>query len=105
VGGRWGWGEGGGGGRSGVGGVVGGTFPQEIAHVRRLLPASPFLLPGIGVQGGRPADVAAAFTDDPASALVSASRSVIYASGGDWRAAAAAEAQRLAGEIWRVARG
>jgi orotidine-5'-phosphate decarboxylase len=103
--GRWGAEEAGEGGLSAVGAVVGATFPQEIAQARRLLPASPFLLPGIGAQGGSPADVAAAFTDDPASALVSASRSVIYASGGDWRAAAAAEAQRLAGEIWRVAGG
>ena len=42
--------------------------------------------PGIGAQGGTPADVAAAFAAGPASALVSASRSVIYAyreGGGD----------------------
>ena len=41
----------------------------------------------------------------PASALVSASRSVIYAyrtGGGDWRAAAGAEAERLAREVWGV---
>ena len=38
----------------------------------------------------------------PASALVSASRSVIYAGGGDWRAAAGAEATRLAREVWAV---
>jgi len=106
--GLWGAEEVGPGGLSAVGAVVGATFPQEIAQARRLLPAAPFLLPGIGAQGGSPADVAAAFSDDPASALVSASRSVIYAtdaSGGDWRAAAAAEAKRLAGEIWRVAAG
>jgi orotidine-5'-phosphate decarboxylase len=82
---------------------VGATFPEEIVRARELLPNAPFLLPGVGAQGGSPADVAAAFTDNPASALVSASRSVIYASGGDWRAAAAAEAERLAGEIWRAA--
>jgi orotidine-5'-phosphate decarboxylase len=103
--GLWGSEEIGHGGLSAVGAVVGATFPQEIAQARRLLPKAPFLLPGLGAQGGAPADVAAAFTDDPASALVSASRSVIYAAGGDWRAAAAAEAERLAGEIWRVAGG
>ncbi|HEX6788439.1 MAG TPA: orotidine-5'-phosphate decarboxylase [Gaiellaceae bacterium] len=91
------------GGLSAVGAVVGATFPEEIAVARRLLPDAPFLLPGIGAQGGSPADVAAAFTENPASALVSASRSVIYAAGTDWRAAAAAEAERLAGEIWRAA--
>ena len=42
----------------------------------------------------------------PASALVTASRSVIYAyreSEADWRAAAAAEAQRLAAQVWAAA--
>jgi orotidine-5'-phosphate decarboxylase len=61
------------------------------------------LLPGIGAQGGSPAEVAAAFASGPASALVSASRSVIYAyreGGGDWRSAAGAEAERLAREVW-----
>jgi orotidine-5'-phosphate decarboxylase len=101
--GQWGAEEIGEGGLSAVGAVVGATFPEEVAQARRLLPNAPFLLPGIGAQGGSPADVAAAFTDNPASALVSASRSVIYAAGRDWRAAAAAEAERLAREIWRAA--
>ena len=46
------------------------------------------LLPGVGAQGATPADVARAFTAGPASALVTASRSVIYAyreSEADWR--------------------
>jgi orotidine-5'-phosphate decarboxylase len=105
--GLWGAEEVGDGGLSAVGAVIGATFPQEIARARRLLPKTPFLLPGIGAQGGSPSEIAEAFTDNPASALVSASRSVIYAAdaGGDWRAAAAAEAQRLAGEIWRAAGG
>jgi orotidine-5'-phosphate decarboxylase len=101
--GAWGADDIGAGGLSAVGAVVGATFPEEVARARALLPNAPFLLPGIGAQGGSPAEVAAAFTDNPASALVSASRSVIYAPGGDWRAAAAGEAERLAGEIWRAA--
>jgi orotidine-5'-phosphate decarboxylase len=61
------------------------------------------LLPGIGAQGGAPGEVAAAFSAGPASALVSASRSVIYASAGaGWRDAARAEAERLAREAWSV---
>ena len=92
-------------GLSSVGAVVGATYPREVADARRLLPQAILLLPGVGAQGATPADVARAFTSGPASALVSASRSVIYASreaGGDWRAAAGAEAARLAGEIWAV---
>ena len=67
------------------------------------MPQSVLLLPGVGAQGATPADVARAFTSGPASALVTVSRSVIYAfraSGVDWRAAAAAEAARLAAEVW-----
>jgi orotidine-5'-phosphate decarboxylase len=91
-------------GLSSVGAVVGATFPAEIASVRRLLPHAPFLLPGIGVQGGSPGDVAPAFAAGPAGGLVSASRSVIYASAGaDWREAAAASAEALAREAWHVA--
>jgi len=68
------------------------------------MPQAVFLLPGVGAQGGKPEDLTAAFTPGPASALVSASRSVIYASGGaDWQEAAAAEAARLADELRAVA--
>jgi orotidine-5'-phosphate decarboxylase len=90
-------------GLSAVGAVVGATFPREVAEARELLPRSVLLLPGIGAQGGSPADVVAAFAAGRASALVSASRSVIYAfkeGGGDWRSAAGAEAERLAREVW-----
>jgi orotidine-5'-phosphate decarboxylase len=92
-------------GLSSVGAVVGATFPREVGEARRLMPRSVLLLPGIGEQGGTPADVARAFTSGPASALVAASRSVIYAyrSGADdWRAAAGAEAARLRSEVWTV---
>jgi len=94
------------GGMSSVGAVVGATHPRAVSEARRLLPQTPILLPGVGAQGATPADVARAFTAGPASALVTASRSVIYAyreTETDWRAAAAAEAQRLAGEVWAAA--
>jgi orotidine-5'-phosphate decarboxylase len=95
-------------GLSAVGAVVGATFPQDVAEARRLLSHAVFLLPGVGAQGGAPADLADAFTSGAASALVSASRSVIYASsasGGDYRVAAGAEAERLAREVWAVSGG
>src|SRR5215469_138511 len=91
-------------GLSSIGAVVGATFPQEVAEARLLLPRSVLLLPGVGAQGGRPEDLSEAFAVGPAGALVSASRSVIYADGGaDWQEAAAAEAARLAGELRAVA--
>jgi orotidine-5'-phosphate decarboxylase len=85
--------------------VVGATFPREVGEARRLMPRSVLLLPGVGEQGGTPADVARAFTSGPASGLVAASRSVIYAyrnGADDWRAAAGAEAARLRAEVWTV---
>jgi orotidine-5'-phosphate decarboxylase len=101
------WGEGSVGacGLSAVGAVVGATYPREVQEARRLLPRTVFLLPGVGAQGGRPADLAPAFAGGRASALVAASRSVIYAyrgDGGDWQAAARAEAERLSREVWAV---
>jgi orotidine-5'-phosphate decarboxylase len=92
-------------GLSSIGAVVGATYPRAVAEARKLMPQAVLLLPGIGAQGATPADVARAFTSGPASALVSVSRSVIYAfrvEGADWRKAAAAEAARLKGEVWTV---
>ena len=69
------------------------------------MPKAILLLPGVGAQGATPADVARAFTSGPASALVTVSRSVIYAFralGGDWRSAAGGEAARLRREVWAV---
>jgi orotidine-5'-phosphate decarboxylase len=66
-------------GHSNVGLVVGATAPNEIADVRRASKL-PFLIPGIGAQGGDlEGSVRAAWNGDPASCLVSASRSVLFA--------------------------
>jgi len=93
-------------GLSSIGAVVGATIPRAVSEARRLMPQTPLLLPGVGAQGATPADVARAFTSGPASALVTASRSVIFAfreTEDDWRAAAAAEAERLAAQVWAAA--
>jgi orotidine-5'-phosphate decarboxylase len=90
-------------GLSSVGAIVGATHPRAVGEARRLCPQAILLLPGVGAQGATPAEVARAFTSGPASALVAASRSVIYAgrhSDLDWRSAAGAEAARLRAEIW-----
>lgn len=93
-------------GLSSVGAVVGATHSRAVGEARRLMPQAVLLLPGVGAQGATPGDVARAFTSGPSSALVAASRSVIYAYRAgeeDWRRAAAAEAARLRREIWTVA--
>ena len=62
-----------------VGLVIGATAPAQVAEVRRATNL-PFLLPGIGAQGGDvDAAVRAAWNGDGASCLVSASRSVLFA--------------------------
>ena len=91
---------------SDVGAVVGATAPQRLAALRELMPAAPFLLPGVGRQGGRIEDLAPVFTIGPAGGLPSVSRSLVDAylsDGGDPAAAAAAEAARLRERAWRVA--
>ncbi|CAB4704470.1 MAG: orotidine-5'-phosphate decarboxylase [Actinobacteria bacterium] len=92
-------------GLSAVGAVVGATHPRAVAEARKMMPNTILLLPGVGAQGADPADLARAFRAGPASALVNASRSVIFAyreTGDDYRAAAGAEAARLRSELWAV---
>lgn len=84
-------------GTSGMGAVVGATEPRHIARLRALMPEAIFLLPGVGAQGGAVAELGPAFGAGPASALVTASRSI---AGADDPALAA---ERLRGEVWDVA--
>ena len=84
--------------------VVGATRAGSMAGLRRLAPGLPFLVPGVGAQGGDLAgSVAAGLRKDGAGLLINASRSVMHASGGaDFAEAARAEAERLRREINRV---
>jgi orotidine-5'-phosphate decarboxylase len=88
-----------------VGAVVGATAPEHVARMRELMPHAPFLLPGIGAQGGRVADMAPAFTPGRAGGLVSASRSIASAheaTGAAPAVAARAEAERLRAAAWSL---
>jgi orotidine-5'-phosphate decarboxylase len=74
--------------------------------MRELMPRAPFLLPGIGAQGGRVEDLAPAFAIGRAGGLVSASRSIARAHeqrGSTPRDAARAEAERLREAAWSLA--
>jgi orotidine-5'-phosphate decarboxylase len=87
-----------------AGAVVGATQPGAVGRARELMPDATFLLPGIGAQGGEIAALGPAFAPGPAGGLVSASRSILYASRADgrWQAAAATEAGRLREAAWAV---
>jgi orotidine-5'-phosphate decarboxylase len=74
--------------------VVGATEPRHLSRLRELMPRSIFLIPGVGAQGGRAADLGPAFGPHPASVLVTASRSI---AGAPDPAAAASE---LRAELW-----
>jgi len=63
---------------SSLGAVVGATQPHTIVNLRRRLPQSIFLLPGYGAQGAT-ADMTRAAFKDGRGAIVSASRSILYA--------------------------
>jgi len=77
-----------------VGLVVGATAPAELRRVRELVPDTPLLVPGVGVQGGNPREVIEAAGNAPGSIVVNASRSILYAGEGPQFANAAAEAAR-----------
>jgi orotidine-5'-phosphate decarboxylase len=74
--------------------VVGATVPREMAELRAAHPHVPFLVPGIGAQGGDlKATLAAGLDAKGAGLLLSASRSIIYAGGGAAAAIRAAAAE------------
>ena len=79
--------------------VVGATAPHEMAELRAAHPDLPFLVPGIGAQGGDlKATLAAGLDAQGFGLLISASRSIIYAGGGA-EAAIHAAAAKLHAEI------
>jgi orotidine-5'-phosphate decarboxylase len=89
-----------------VGAVTGATAPEHLARMRELMPATPFLLPGVGAQGADVAALAPAFAPGRAAGLVTASRSIAHAheqTGGDPATAARAEAERLREATWALA--
>ena len=74
-----------------LGAVVGATKPGDAARLRTLMPRQFFLVPGFGAQGGSAEDVRACFKEDGTGAIITASRSVIFAYQGsddrDWLSA------------------
>lgn len=92
-------------GLSDIGAVTGATAPQHLERLRAEMPSAPFLLPGVGAQGGRVEDLAAAFAPGPGGGLVSSSRGIVFAhekSSGRPGPAAAHEAARLRELAWTV---
>ena len=66
-------------GYSGVGAVVGATYPAQLGEMREKAPHTFFLVPGYGAQGGTAADVAGMFDKQGSGAIVNSSRGIIGA--------------------------
>lgn len=64
---------------TGVGAVVGATYPEQLKDLRKKFPKLFFLVPGYGTQGGGGADVAGAFDSNGMGAIINASRSLMCA--------------------------
>jgi orotidine-5'-phosphate decarboxylase len=87
-------------GRGAVGLVVGATAPEAIATLRRQTPALPFLLPGVGVQGGSLEDALRAGLDaQGGGVLIAVSRGIAAATEGPAAAAAALHQRSSAARI------
>lgn len=66
-----------------IGLVVGATYPDELRIIRELQPDMPFLIPGIGAQGGDLELTVKYGTDkNGEKAVISSSRQILYASNG-----------------------
>ena len=92
-------------GYSGVGAVVGATYPEQIKELRAKLPHTFFLIPGYGAQGASAKDIAGAFDSNGLGGIVNSSRGIMcaYKKEGcdehDYAGAAYREAIRMRDEI------
>ncbi|UCE97536.1 MAG: orotidine-5'-phosphate decarboxylase [Dehalococcoidia bacterium] len=73
-----------------IGLVIGATYPQELNTIRERFPSMPFLIPGIGAQGGDLEKVVLYGVDaNGEKAIINSSRQIIFASKGSGFASAA----------------
>ena len=88
--------------------VVGATFPEELAQVRKIIGDMPLLVPGVGAQGGDvEATVRAGRTAGGTGMMINSSRAILYAAqqeGEDFAAAARRVARETRDEINRYRR-
>jgi orotidine-5'-phosphate decarboxylase len=86
-----------------VGLVVGATDTKAMSALRGDCPSTPFLVPGVGAQGGDLAGVLRAGFADAGSLTINSSRSILYASQqSDYAQAAERAASKLRDEINRL---
>ena len=80
--------------------VVGATHPEELGEIRKMMPDSFLLVPGVGAQGGDLQAVAKFGLNKDCGLIVNSSRGIIYASNGeDFAEKAAEEAMKLQNQM------
>lgn len=81
--------------------VVGATYPEEMREIRKIVGDMPFLIPGVGAQGGNEIEsvVRAGMVSKKQGMIINSSRGIIYASSGE----DFAQAARLAAEELHIA--
>ncbi|MCA0153607.1 orotidine-5'-phosphate decarboxylase [Winogradskyella vincentii] len=76
--------------------VVGATKAEYLGDIRKIIPDSFLLVPGVGAQGGNLQDVCKYGMNDQVGLLINSSRGIIYASqNGDFAQASAEKASEL----------
>jgi len=95
-------------GYSSVGAVVGATWPEEAIGLRKLMPNTPFLIPGYGAQGGTASDARASMDKQNLGGIVNSSRGIIFAyrlkeyekyAEKEWQVAVAMAAEKMRQEL------
>lgn len=95
-------------GYSGVGAVVGATYPEQLKEMREKAPHTFFLVPGYGAQGGGAQDAKNAFDKNGLGAIINSSRGIMCAwkkqglTEDDFAVAARSEALRMKADILSV---
>jgi orotidine-5'-phosphate decarboxylase len=80
---------------------MGATYPEQLTEIRQIVGDMTLLVPGVGSQGGNAqATVKAGLNSKKAGMMINASRSILFASGGeDFAQRARAAAEKLRDEI------
>ena len=83
--------------------VVGATKAEYFTEIRKIVPDSFLLVPGVGAQGGNLADVCKFGMNKNVGLLINSSRGIIYASNGiDFAEKARAEALKIQQEMAEI---
>lgn len=95
------------GGFSLLGAVVGATKPRDAVRLREIMKQQIFLVPGFGAQGGSADDVKPCFHADGSGAVITASRSVLFAydkkpENIDWRTYVADAARQMRDQVGAI---